>query len=214
MLVFASAATIAIGAHTLPVYEIFKVGEDVHAKLGLNLFADFGLPLSFTPHWNNTDGGADVDTSRCFVGRERFDLWRAQLPPNQTIIGLDEHTGIILDFERQKCRVSGVSSVTVINENETEIYPAGAEFGMDELGTLHIPELDEGISPTALDFLRNVPAPELAPVPSAEVLALAASRQAARANKDFAKSDRLRNQITALGWTVQDRPDGQQLVKK
>ena len=213
-LVFASAATIAIGAHTLPVYEIFKVGEDVHAKPGLDLFADFGLPLSFTPHWNNTDGGADVDTSRCFIGRERFALWQQQLPPKQTIIGLDEHTGIILDFETQKCRVSGVSSVTVINEKETEIYPAGAEFGMDELGTLNIPDLDAGISATALDLLHNAPDPELAPAPSAEVLALAESRQVARAIKDFAESDHLRDQIASLGWMVQDGSDGQQLVKK
>ena len=42
-LVFASAATISIGAHALPVYEIYKVGQDVHVVDGLNLFADFGL---------------------------------------------------------------------------------------------------------------------------------------------------------------------------
>ncbi|MBT3712247.1 MAG: cysteinyl-tRNA synthetase, partial [Anaerolineae bacterium] len=59
-LIFASAATIAVGAHALPVYEIFKVGEDVHAKPGLNLFADYNLPISFIPHWNNAEGGADV----------------------------------------------------------------------------------------------------------------------------------------------------------
>ncbi|HEY3473841.1 MAG TPA: hypothetical protein VGK56_04480, partial [Anaerolineales bacterium] len=29
-LAFASAATISIGAHALPVYEIYKVGQDVH----------------------------------------------------------------------------------------------------------------------------------------------------------------------------------------
>ena len=213
-LVFASAATIAISAQTLPVYEIFKVGEDIHAKPGLDLFADFGLPLSFIPHWNNAEGGADLDTSRCFVGRERFNIWRKQLPENQTIIGLDEHTGIILDFEKEHCRISGVSSVTVCDGKETKIYPAGAEFGMNELGTLKTPELDEGISTAALDFLRNAPEPELDSVPSAEALALVESRQEARAEKDFGKSDRLRDQIAALGWTVQDSPDGQKLVKK
>ena len=213
-LVFASAATIAISAQTLPVYEIFKVGEDIHAKPGLDLFADFGLPLSFIPHWNNAEGGADLDTSRCFIGRERFNIWRAQLPPNQTIIGLDEHTGIILDYEKERCRISGVSSITICDGKETKIYPAGAEFGMDELGTLKIPELDEGISTAALDFIRNAPEPELDSVPSAEVLALVESRQEARAEKDFGKSDRLRDQIAALGWTVQDSPDGQKLVKK
>src|SRR6186997_1705576 len=37
-LIFASAATISVGAHALPVYEVYKVGEDVHTKDGLNLF--------------------------------------------------------------------------------------------------------------------------------------------------------------------------------
>jgi len=213
-LIFASAATVAISVHALPVYEIFKVGEDVHVKPGLNLFADYNLPISFIPHWNNAEGGADLDTSRCFVGRERFDFWRKQLPPGQTIVGLDEHTGIILDFETKKCQISGVSSVTICNGIETKVYPAGVELGLDELGTLHIPELNAGISPSALDFLRNAPEPEAAPIPSDEVLALVESRQKARADKDFAESDRLRDEIADLGWMVQDSPDGQELVKK
>src|SRR5689334_5252091 len=51
-LVFSSAATISIGAWVLPVYEIYKVGEDVHCTNGLNLFADLGVDLNFIPHWN------------------------------------------------------------------------------------------------------------------------------------------------------------------
>ena len=212
-LIFSSAATIAVGAHALPVYEIFKVGEDVHIKPALHLFADFSLPLSFIPHWNNAEGGADLDTSRCFVGRERFALWQAQLPPNQSIIGMDEHTGLIFDFKTHQCRVSGVSSVTLIQDNHTEIYPAGEEFGMDELGTLHIPDLDEGISEKALNLLRNAPDPELdSPIP-AEVRQLAESRQQARTNKDWVESDRLRDEITKLGWEVRDGVNGQELVK-
>ena len=34
-LIFASAATIAVGAWALPVYEIYKVGVDVHTVPGL-----------------------------------------------------------------------------------------------------------------------------------------------------------------------------------
>ena len=105
-LVFASAAVIAAGACALPVYEIYKVGEDVAVVPGLDLFADFGLPLSIIPHWNNTDGGEDVDTSRCFVGIERFNQWCAMLPSEHTTVGLDEHTGIIIDFAAWKCSVS------------------------------------------------------------------------------------------------------------
>ncbi len=213
-LIFASAATIAVGAHALPVYEIFKVGEDIHVKNGLDLFKDYNLPVSFIPHWNNAEGGADVDTSRCFVGRERFDVWRSMLPAGQTIVGLDEHTGIIVDFENQKCRISGVSSVTVCDGKETEIYPAGAKFGIEKLGTLKLPDLDEGISDAALNFLRNAPEPEPDTAPPPEVLKLADARQIARTNKEWAESDRLRDEIAALSWDVRDTPDGQELVKE
>ncbi len=71
-LVLASAATLAVSRHTMPIYEIYKVGEDLHWKDGLNLFADFGLDLVFVSHWNNNDGGEVLDTSRCYLGQDRF----------------------------------------------------------------------------------------------------------------------------------------------
>jgi hypothetical protein len=38
---------------------------------------------------------------------------------------------------------------------------------------------------------------------------LLAAREAARAAKDWAESDRLRDEVAALGWLVRDTPDGQ-----
>ncbi|MCU1587056.1 MAG: hypothetical protein JWN31_549 [Frankiales bacterium] len=46
----------------------------------------------------------------------------------------------------------------------------------------------------------------------AEVSALAESRAAARAAKDYAASDALREQIAELGWAVKDTAEGQQLA--
>ena len=40
---------------------------------------------------------------------------------------------------------------------------------------------------------------------------LAHRRQRARDSGDFAESDRLRDEITAAGWEVRDRPDGHDL---
>ncbi|GAB4549373.1 MAG: hypothetical protein Fur002_26490 [Anaerolineales bacterium] len=209
-LVFSSAATISVGEFVLPVYEIYKVGEDVHVKDGLNFFADFGMPVSFIPHWNNAEGGIDLDTSRCFVGQERFTQWRALLPPEHIIVGLDEHSGVILDCEKDLCAVHGVSSVTVMKTSGAQIYAAGASFSLRELGDcLQPPDLRSGINPQAWTLLDR---PREAAQPPADVLNLLEQRAQARARKDYAESDRLRNEIAALGWAVKDGKDGQSLV--
>ena len=212
-LVFASAATIAIGAWALPVYEIYKVGEDVHTRQGLSLFDDYGVTLSFIPHWNNAEGGADLDTSRCFVGMERFAEWTRLIPEQNTTLGLDEHTGIVMDFDTGMCEIMGVSSVSLVRGGETNIHPAGVKFPLGEIGDLRLPSpLEAGISERAWSMVTNAPPLDDA-APPAEVLALAEQRVAARASKDWAESDRLRDAISALGWTVQDGRDGYKLAK-
>lgn len=212
-LVFASAATISIGAHALPVYEIYKVGQDVHRVDGLDLFSDFGLHVSFIPHWNNADGGVDLDTSRCFIGMDRFAEWSELVPNENQIIGLDEHTGLIMDFESGQCEVSGVSSVSLVRAGNPEMFPAGSKFPLEELGEFQIPDpLEKDISAQVWEMCLNAP-PLEEDQPSKEVIALVEQRVLARANKNWAESDKLRDQITALGWTVQDSKDGYKLVK-
>ena len=212
-LVFASAATIAIGAWALPVYEIYKVGEDVHTKQGLGLFSDYGVALSFIPHWNNAEGGTDLDTSRCFVGMDRFSEWSRLIPPENTTLGLDEHTGIVMDFDTGMCEIMGVSSVSLVRGGEINIHPAGVKFSLSEIGNLRFPDpLESGISPQAWEMVKNAP-PLDDDAPPAEVLALAEQRIAARANKNWAESDRLREAISALGWIVQDGKEGYKLAK-
>ena len=48
--------------------------------------------------------------------------------------------------------------------------------------------------------------------PPAEVVALAEQRAQARAAKDYAESDRLRDALADAGWTVRDGPDGYALA--
>ena len=212
-LVFASAATISIGAHALPVYEIYKVGQDVHCVDGLNLFADFGLHVSFIPHWNNADGGVDLDTSRCFIGMERFREWCDLTPAENETIGLDEHTGLIMDFETGLCEVNGVSSVSLVRECDPEMYASGSKFPLNELGEFHIPNpIEKDIPAHVWDMCLGAPPLENDP-PSEEVIVLVERRAAARASKNWAESDKLRDEIAALGWTVQDSKDGYKLVK-
>ena len=212
-LIFASAATISIGAHALPVYEIYKVGQDVHVVDGLNLFSDFGLHVSFIPHWNNTDGGADLDTSRCFIGMDRFAEWCNLVPSENETIGLDEHTGLIMDFDSGLCEVSGVSSISLVSECNPEMYPSGSKFPLSELGEFRIPEpIERDIPAHVWEMCLNAP-PLDDNRPSEHVVALVEQRVLARANKNWAESDKLRDEIAALGWIVQDSRDGYKLLK-
>ncbi|HSO12753.1 MAG TPA: hypothetical protein VLT51_10290 [Anaerolineales bacterium] len=212
-LIFASAATISVGAHALPVYEIYKVGQDVHVVDGLNLFSDFGLHVSFIPHWNNAEGGVDLDTSRCFIGMERFNEWCGLVPSENVTLGLDEHTGIIMDFESGTCEISGVSSVSIVGDCDPIMHPAGMKFPLSEIGDIQLPDpIQAGIPSQVWDMVVNAPSPE-DDRPSDQVIALAEKRLDARAEKNWSESDRLRDEIAALGWTVQDSTGGYKLVK-
>ena len=67
-LALASAMALAVSKYTLPVYEIFKVGEELSWTPGLDLFGSLGMDLAIVPHWNNNEGGAKLDTSHCYMG--------------------------------------------------------------------------------------------------------------------------------------------------
>jgi hypothetical protein len=218
-LIFASAATIAIGEHALPVYEIFKVGEDVRRVDGLGMFSDFGLSLSCIPHWNNCDGGADVDTSRCFIGMERFREWCGMLPPESTTIGLDEHTGLIIDFSDEMCTVNGISSVTVLRNSQPVIHPAGSTFPIAELGNFQCTDKPDTGIPTGVWelFKKQIRFPsgdENERIVPDEVQRLAEQRQQARLRKDWMTADLLRVKMGIFGWNVQDTEEGQKIVKQ
>ena len=90
--VLASSAVVAVGSFALPVYEIYKVGEALHWHTGLDFLIPYGLQPTFIPHWNNNEGGEELDTRYCFMGQARFDQLREMLPGTATIVGIDEHT--------------------------------------------------------------------------------------------------------------------------
>jgi len=133
VLSLASAAAIASGRFALPVYEIYKAGEDLCWVPGLDLFQDIGLDLTVLCHWNNTEGGAELDTSRCFMGVDRFRYLRRMLPPDTAILAIDEHTACVLDPATETACVSGVGGVTVIRGDREDVYPDEAIFPFAQL---------------------------------------------------------------------------------
>jgi cyanophycinase-like exopeptidase len=138
-LVLASAAAIAISLFALPVYEIYKVGEDLLWKPGLDFFGAFGLPLIFIPHWNNNDGGEELDTSRCFMGQPRFARLIEMLPADLSILGIDENTALIMNLHEGTAEVVGSGGVTLIHTGHQ--HPSTGEqdlsgTGLDEIARL------------------------------------------------------------------------------
>ncbi|MCB9420534.1 MAG: cysteinyl-tRNA synthetase [Ardenticatenaceae bacterium] len=213
-LLLASAATVAMSATTLPVYEIYKVGQDLHWQPGLDFFGAFGLSLTIIPHWNNTDGGEELDTSRCFMGRARFEELRQLLPPEQTVLGLDEHTSLVIDPLAGECTVMGNGRVVILRGAKRQEFASGQTFAATELGPWQMPEPQSGIHPdvwqaalAAQEQLLSEPDRE----PETAVLDLVEARTQAREQRQWAKADELRAQIEALGWQVQDTPAGPQL---
>lgn len=170
-LVLASAAAIAASTYVLPVYEIYKAGADLHWLPGLDLFGAYGLGLVFIPHWNNNDGGGELDTSRCFMGQERFACLMEMLPPELTVIGIDEKSALTIDLAAGQCQVAGLGGVTLLHtghhhpaglpgqelvgaglaeiaqrrRGHVHLYLPGQTFPIQHLGPFRLPDLAAGL---------------------------------------------------------------------
>lgn len=131
-LVAASAAALTLGRYTLPVYEIYKVGQDLHWVEGINILAHFGFNLVVIPHWNNAEGGTH-DTRFCYMGEVRLKQLESYLPEEVGIFGLDEHTACILDLEKEEARVKGMGGVTLRRGGIDRVFQKGERFPLEVL---------------------------------------------------------------------------------
>lgn len=131
-MVFASAAAIAVGAFALPVYEIYKAGQDLFWLDGLDLFSALDMNLAIVPHWNNSEGGT-YDTRFCFMGETRFRELETQLARDTVIMGIDEYTACLFDVAAQSCRVMGAGNVTIRCDHQEWSYASGERFSFAQL---------------------------------------------------------------------------------
>lgn len=129
---FASAAALTLGAVTVPVYEIYKSGQDPQWLDGLNLLAAVGLHVAVIPHYDNTEGGHH-DTRFCYLGERRLTMLEESLPAGTHVLGIDEHTGVILDLDADTATVVGVGGVTVRRGGESTVHPHGTTIPIDLL---------------------------------------------------------------------------------
>ena len=131
-LVAASAAALTVGRFTIPVYEIYKVGEDLHWVEGINILEHFGFNLVVIPHWNNAEGGTH-DTRFCFMGESRFAKLESLLPEDVSIFGLDEHTACLIDLDKNEAVIKGLGTVTLRRRGGEIVFTKGDRFSLDIL---------------------------------------------------------------------------------
>jgi hypothetical protein len=137
--VFASAAALTLGSHTVPVYEIYKAGFAPTWEPGLDLVRRAtGLPAVVIPHYDNAEGGHH-DTRFCYLGERRLSIMESTLPEESFILGVDEHTGVILDLDAASATVIGNGTLTIRRHGESTVYPTGTVLTFADLAAAHAP---------------------------------------------------------------------------
>lgn len=130
---FASAAALTLGVVTVPVYEIYKVGEPPHWLPGLDLLSPLtGLRAAVVPHFDNAEGG-NHDTRYCYLGEQRLVTMERELPAGTFILGVDGHTALVLDLEAGTASVFGLGGATVRAAGRSVVFPAGTTVSLEAL---------------------------------------------------------------------------------
>ena len=122
---FASAAALTLGKATVPVYEVYKVGQDVERLDGLDILSSIGINAAVIPHYDNAEGG-NHDTRFCYLGQARLEMFERMLDNDTYVLGVDEHTGLVIDIDAQEATVVGNGGVTLRLRSQSFVYPTGS----------------------------------------------------------------------------------------
>lgn len=126
VLTMASAAALTLGVVTIPVYEIYKVGEPPHWLEGLDILGRAtGLRAAVVPHYDNAEGGHH-DTRFCYMGERRLAVLEAALPDGAFVLGVDSHTALLLDLVSGSASVEGLGGATVRVGGRSARFGAGS----------------------------------------------------------------------------------------
>jgi cyanophycinase-like exopeptidase len=132
-LVMGSAAALTLGSHTVPVYEIYKVGAEPAWAEGLDLLGELaGLHAALVPHYDNAEGGSH-DTRFCYLGEQRLAYLESLLPDDAGVLGVDEHTAVVFDVAAGVALVHGKGVLSVRRGGRTRTFDAGTVMSLAEL---------------------------------------------------------------------------------
>ena len=130
--VFSSAAALTHGVATVPVYELYKVGLDPYWVQGLDVLSEVGLNVAVIPHYDNQEGG-NHDTRFCYLGERRLALLEPELPDGAFVLGIDEHTGLLIDLDADTAEIVGKGAVTLRRDGESVRLESGQTIPVDTL---------------------------------------------------------------------------------
>ncbi|HET9690179.1 MAG TPA: hypothetical protein VFP61_03435 [Acidimicrobiales bacterium] len=154
--VFASAAALTVGRFTVPVYEVYKAGEPPVWAEGLDLL---DMPVAVVPHYDNAEGGHH-DTRFCYLGERRLRILEQQLPADGWVLGIDEHTGLVVDLDADTAAVVGNGTVTLRHQGASTVLAAGEEVAWSSLPARAFGAVDAGApAAPAAPAAAGVPAP-------------------------------------------------------
>ena len=134
--VLGSAAAVTVGSHAVPVYEIYKVGEDPRWLPGLDLLGQLtGISAAVIPHFDNREGGRH-DTRFCYLGAQRLEAMEAELPDDVGVLGVDEHTAVVVDVAAGTVTVHGAGGMTLRHRGAGDIVPAGETVALADVAAI------------------------------------------------------------------------------
>jgi len=217
--VLASAAAATLGRLTVPVYEIYKGGADPYWLPGLDVLATLGIATAVIPHWDNNDGSGH-DTRFCFLGARRLARLERELPPGVSILGIDEHTALLVDINADSSTVHGRGNVTLRRGGEETVFPAGSSLPLEGLRGASAPRATSAPSTTESDDESILAArvlaleSEVAQLRHRSALVeplvneLLVLRGQARSMSQYAVADHIRDVLTSVNIEVTDAADG------
>ncbi len=133
--VLASAAAATAGRFTVPVYEIYKAGGAPRWLAGLDLLGALGLTAAVIPHYDNAEGGR-YDTRYCYLGGRRLAVMERELPADAAVLGVDEHTAVLIDLRTEAIEIRGRGGLTVRRAGDNVVLPSGTRLSVAELRDL------------------------------------------------------------------------------
>jgi hypothetical protein len=133
--VLASAAAATVGRFTLPVYEVYKAGGAPRWLAGLDLLGSLDLAVAVIPHFDNAEGGW-YDTRHCYLGERRLAVMEHGLPDDAAVLGVDEHTAVLIDLRTEGIEIRGRGGMTVRRGGVSVVLPSGTRLSVAELRDL------------------------------------------------------------------------------